>query len=27
VRACVTNFRTTSHDLAFLVEELDRCLS
>jgi aromatic-L-amino-acid decarboxylase len=27
VRACITNFRTTSSDLAFLVQELDRCLA
>jgi glutamate/tyrosine decarboxylase-like PLP-dependent enzyme len=27
VRACITNHRTTSADLAFLVEELERCLS
>jgi hypothetical protein len=27
VRACITNHRTTAADLAFLVEELERCLS
>jgi len=27
VRACITNYRTTSADLAFLVGELDRCLA
>jgi glutamate/tyrosine decarboxylase-like PLP-dependent enzyme len=26
VRACITNYRTTSADVAFLVGELDRCL-
>src|SRR4030042_6805266 len=27
VRACITNYRTASADLAFLVEELERCLA
>jgi aromatic-L-amino-acid decarboxylase len=27
VRACITNYRTTPADVAFLVEELNRCLS
>ncbi len=27
VRACVTNYRTTPADIAFLVEELNRCLT
>jgi hypothetical protein len=27
VRSCVTNCRTTSADIRFLVEELNRCLS
>jgi aromatic-L-amino-acid decarboxylase len=26
VRACITNYRTTPADIAFLVEELNRCL-